>query len=163
MSLLSPMQVGCPALARFLFCHPRSCPLARFCRPSDCLLCMQRLSIFAYINRLRFRPAWALRLTLLRSISRETSITSFLPCVLIQGLYPGLPHQTCLISTSSLSYKDATSSAHTLPAFLRRHGRATLAQPSVILMPFLPVRSGPARLQQLRNAVAEPFAFDRIS
>ena len=37
-----PMQMGCPALAGFLFCHPRSCPLARFCRPSDCLLCMQR-------------------------------------------------------------------------------------------------------------------------
>lgn len=30
-------------------------------------------------------------------------------------------------------------------------------------MPFLPVRSGLARLLQLRNAVAEPFAFDRTS
>ena len=146
MSLLSPMQMGCPALAGFLFCHPRSCPLARIGRPSDCLLCMQRLSIFAYINRLRFRPAWALRLTLLRSISKRPASPLSCPYILIQGLYPGLPHQTCLISTSSLSYKDATSSAHTLPAFLRRHGRATLAQPSVILMPFLPVRSGPARL-----------------
>lgn len=162
MSLLSPMQMGCPALAGFLFCHPRSCPLARICRPSDCLLYMQRYLFPPSINRLHFRPAWALRLTLLHSTSRAASPLSC-PCVLIRGLYPGLPHQTCLISTSSLSYKDATSSAHTLPAFLRRHGRATLAQPSVIPMPFLPVRSGLARLLQLRNAVAEPFAFDRIS
>ena len=97
MSLLSPMQMGCPALAGFFFCHPRSCPLARLCRPSDCLLCMQRY-LFPPISTGYVFVLHGLSglLCCTRQVER-TRITSFLPLHPHPGPLsgppaPNLPH-----------------------------------------------------------------------